>query len=413
MSADPINIVLVGSNIAGNSITHYILKHITPSVSTTSRPIKLTIISPSTKFYFTIGTPRAILNRPELLKPEAILADIVPELVKLYGPQGQSWEFYEAWARDVDFTRKTVTIEPVAGDLKNTQIHYDHLILATGTRNVNPFQPSEGTSRDAQLYNLPPFKPHGTTNESLEALKSWGDRIATATTVVLVGAGPTGVETAGEIKSQYPEKNVILVTSGDVLPMLQPRISDIAKQQLKKLGVQLQLNTKVTSVNPKAKGLEVVLSNGEKISADLFIPTIGQAPNTDFLPKDILDNRGFIVTTNHLNLPSQPNVWSLGDVTHWDDNRKATTVDAQAQVLTWNLKKALQDGGKVGKGEDWKVYTHTTDQMMFVPIGKKYGVGQANGWRVWTFIVRMVKGKNFMVPWIPKYTTGTQTAKKL
>ena len=411
--AAPINIVLVGSNIAGNSITHYILKHVIPSVSSTSRPVKLTIIAPSTRFYFTIATPRAILNRPELLKPEEVFAEIVPELVKLYGPEGQSWEFHEAWARAVDFTKKTVTIEPVAGDLKTVQIHYDHLILATGTRNVNPFQTPEGTSRDAQLYNLPPFKPHGTTSESLEALKSWGNRIADANTILLIGAGPTGVETSAEIKSQYPEKKVILVTAKDILPMLQPRISDIAKQQLTKIGVQLQLNTKVTTVNPVSQGVEVVLSNGEKISADLFIPTIGQAPNTDFLPKDILDSRGYVVTTDYLNLASQPNVWSLGDVTHWDDNRKATTVDAQAQVLAFNLQKLLQSGGAVGKGGDWKEYKHTTEQMMFVTVGKKYGVGQVNGWRVWAFIVRMVKGKNFMVPWIPKYTTGSQTAKKL
>ena len=411
--ANPINIVVIGSNIAGNTITHYILKHIVPSASSGTRPINLTIISPSTKFYWTLGTPRALLNRPELLNPEAIFADIIPELSKLYGPQGHSWVFHEAWARDVDFTKKTVTIEPVTGDLKTDQIHYDHLILATGTRNVNHFQPSEGTSRDTQLYNLPPFKPHGTTKESLEALKSWGDRIANANTILLIGAGPTGVETAGEIKSQYPEKNVILASSGDILPMLQPRISDIAKQQLRKLGVQLQLNTKVNAVNPTAKGVEVVLSNQEKLSVDLYIPTIGQAPNTDFLPKDILDHRGFVVTTNYMNLSSQPNVWSLGDVTHWDDNRKATTIDAQAQVLTSNLQKVLQHGGVVGKSDGWKEYKHTTEQMMFVPMGKKYGVGQVKGRRVWTFIVRMMKGKDFMVSWIPKYTTGSQIAKKL
>jgi len=413
--AASINIVILGSNMSGNLISHYILKHITPAA--TARPIKVTIISPSTKFYWTVAVPRALLNKPEVLKPEAIQVDIITHLVKNYGPQGGKWEFLEAWARGVDVNKKTVTIEAVDHNVKETTIPYDHLIIATGTRDWNPFQAPRSSSREDQLAVVAPFKPHGTTEETLSGLKTWGDKIAKSNTIILVGAGPTGVELAGEVKETYPNKKVILVTSGNILPMLQPRVSLIAKKLLEKLGVDVRMNTKVTAVNPapSAQGVEAVLSSGETAPADLFIPTLGQKPNTDFLPKEFLNSHGFVQTTDYLSLPSHPNIWALGDVTHYEGNRKITTIDPHCQVLTWNLKRVILEEGKVavGEGAGWSKYKHSLDQMMFVPIGGKQGTGQVKTWRVGSFFVWLLKGRDFLVPWIVKNVSGSAVPKKL
>lgn len=401
--------------MSGNLISHYILKHITPA--TTSSPVKVTIISPSTKFYWTVAVPRALLNKPKLLKPEAIQVDIITHLVKNYGPRGDKWEFLEAWARGVDINRKTVTIEAVDHNVKDTIIPYDHLIIATGTRNWNPFQTPRSSSREDQLAIVAPFKSHGTTEEDLSGLKSWGDKIAEANTIFLVGGGPTGVELAGEIKDAYPNKKVILATSGDILPTLQPRVSLIAKNLLEKLGVDVLVNTKVTAVNPapSGQGVEVVLSSGETVPADLFIPTLGQKPNTDFLPKEFLNGHGFVQTTDYLNLPGHSNIWALGDVIHYEGNRKLTTIDPYCQVLTWNLRKVILEGDKVAVGESagWSKYKHSLDQLMFVPVGTKQGTGQVKAWRVWSFFVWLLKGRDYMVPWIVKNVSGSSVPKKL
>lgn len=413
--AAPINIVIVGSNFAGNSISHYVLKHITPA--STSRPVKVTVIAPSTKLYWTVGVPRAILNKPELIKSEAVFGDMIPHLTSQHGPRGEKWEFLEAWARGVDTNNKTVSIEPVDHNVKQTTIPYDHLIIATGTRNHNPFQTPKSSSREDQLAILAPLKPFGTTEESLTAIKSWAEKIAAAPTIVLVGGGPTGVETASEIKDNYPGKKVILITSGEVLPMLQPRISLTAKKMLEKIGVETRLHTKVTAVNtsPSGTGVEVVLSTGETVQADLFIPTLGQKPNTEFLPKDLLDNNGHVITTPYFNSPTYPNIWALGDVTHWEGNRKAMTIEGQAPVLTWNLRKVVLegDGTAVGTGAGWSVYKHSTSQRMFVPIGKKQGVGQFDQWKVWSFFVWMFKCRDYMIGWMGKSYDGSAVEKVL
>ncbi|KAF8416515.1 hypothetical protein EV426DRAFT_710282 [Tirmania nivea] len=136
--AAPINIIILGSNMSGNLISHYILKHITPAA--TARHAKVTIIPPSTRFYWTV----AFLNKPELLKPEAIQADIITRL---------------------DVSKKTVIIEAV-DHVWETTIPYDRLIIATGTRNWNPFQAPRSSSREDQLAVVPPFKPYGTTEET-------------------------------------------------------------------------------------------------------------------------------------------------------------------------------------------------------------------------------------------------------
>ncbi|KAF8457989.1 hypothetical protein BGX38DRAFT_1085618 [Terfezia claveryi] len=397
--AAPINVVILGSNMSGNLMSHYILKHITPA--TTARPVKVTIISPSTKFYWTIAVPRALLNKPKLLKPEAIQVDIITHLVKNHGSRGDKWEFLEAWARGVDVDSSTITIEAVDHNVKETIIPYDHLIIAT----------------EDQLAVVAPFKPHGTTEETLSGLKFWGDKIAESNTILLVGGGPTGVELAGEVKDSYLKKKVILVTSGNVLPMLQPRVSLIAKNLLERLGVDVRINTKVTAVNraPSGQGVEVVLSSGETVPADLFIPTLGQKPNTEFLPKEFLNSHGFVQTTDYLNLPSHPNIWAIGDVTHYEGNRKAITIDPYCQVLTWNLQKVIFEKGKVtvGEGAGWSKYKHNLDQMMFVPVGGKQGTGQVKTWRVWSFFVWLLKGRDYMVPWIVNSVSGSSVPKKL
>lgn len=199
--------------------------------------------------------------------------------------------------------------------------------------------------------------------------------------------------------------------------MLQPRVSLIAKNLLEKLGVDVRINTKVTAVSPApgGQGVEVVLSSGETVPADLLIPTLGQKPNTDFLPKEFLNSHGFVQTTDYLNLPGHSNIWALGDVTHYEGNRKATTTDPCCQVLTWNLKRVILEEGNVavGDGAGWSIYKHSLDQMMFVPIGGKRGTGQVKAWKVWGFFVWLLKGRDYMVPWIVKSVSGSSVPKKL
>src|SRR6185503_15718313 len=83
-------------------------------------------------------------------------------------------------------------------------------------------------------------------------------------TFVVVGGGPTGVEVAGAIAeiARYalrrdfrridPRDATVLLLEGTarVLPTYPPKLSDRAKQQLRRLGVDVRTETLVTEVEP-------------------------------------------------------------------------------------------------------------------------------------------------------------------
>ena len=69
--------------------------------------------------------------------------------------------------------------------------------------------------------------------------------LTTAPRVLLVGAGPVGIELAGEIKAVWPDKQVTLVDlADDVLgPRFRPELKAELRRQLSDIGVELLLGS--------------------------------------------------------------------------------------------------------------------------------------------------------------------------
>lgn len=72
----------------------------------------------------------------------------------------------------------------------------------------------------------------------------------------------------------------------------------------------------VDTVKPENGRYEIFLSNGDTITADLYLPTTGLRSNTSFLPKDMLNARCDVVVDECLRVAGQQEVWAAGDVTH-------------------------------------------------------------------------------------------------
>src|SRR6202034_569162 len=115
-------------------------------------------------------------------------------------------------------------------------LSYDQLVIATGSH---------------VRTNLP-FKPVGTHEETLAALHSLQKQIDVAKSIVVAGAGPTGVETAGELAAAYGgEKDITLIVGGEralQASHVLPSVSQVVETDLQKLGVELVHNTQVTGV---------------------------------------------------------------------------------------------------------------------------------------------------------------------
>jgi NADH dehydrogenase len=142
-------------------------------------------------------------------------------------------------------------------------------------------------------------------------------------TFVIVGGGPTGVEMAGavaEIRSYAlrrdfrhidPRDATVLLLEGGprLLPAYPPSLSDKAKQDLRRLGVEVRTDTLVTEVRPGLVG-----AAGWTIPTQTVIWAAGNIASP--LLKSLgapLDRMGRVIVEPDCTIPGHPEVFVLGD----------------------------------------------------------------------------------------------------
>ena len=191
------NIVILGGSFAGVSTAHRILKQ---AGKTGGAPVKVTLVSPNTHFYWNIAVPRAIV--PGQIADEKIFQSLAAGF-KQY-PASQ-FEFIVASAKILDVDAKKVHLE-ISGSAEDKALYYDFLIIATGTR----------TKADT------PFKTLDSTEITKDGLHNFQAEVKKAETIVLAGAGPTGVEIAGELGFEYGKQKEIILVSQQSLVLEPP-----------------------------------------------------------------------------------------------------------------------------------------------------------------------------------------------
>jgi len=231
---------------------------------------------------------------------------------------------------------------------------YDYLVLALGAE-VNFFGVEGAAEHGFPLYTLPDavrLKDH--------VLERWeaADRDPPlvddgALNVVVVGGGPTGVETAGALaelyngvfKKDYPDvapgtaKVTLVEASPEIFSMFKPNIQEYAKEALTKRGVEVRTGEVVASVTPK----RVTLKSGDEIPAHTLVWGAGLQGNELVQSLGVELERGNrLGVDEQLRLPSHPEVFVVGDV--------AAITDAKTeQVLPQLGSVALQSGEHVGE----------------------------------------------------------------
>jgi len=140
-----------------------------------------------------------------------------------------------------------------------------------------------------------------------------GSAIASAKLVVLNGSGTVGVEMAGDIKARHPNVEVVILSrSGSILngdPFPATAISAVSNR-LREIGVKVVKG----SAPPSPEWLEYKLSPGKltisdgdvtELNFDVYIPTFGQRPNTQFLDTTkTLNERKQIIANKYLQVKS-------------------------------------------------------------------------------------------------------------
>lgn len=381
----PVNVVIIGASFAGLNVAHSLLKGV--------RDVKIVLINPSPSFYFTVAAPR-ILAKPDAFRSDQYLFPIKDLFAKY---SSESLDFILGTATAVDATAKTVSVT-ANGDQKSQSVGYDYLVIASGST-------THATTGSITGLSIP-FKQSG-RDDMTQLIEAAQRQMGDAKEIVIGGAGPIGVELAGELaeaaaQSGNADKVSITLVSGTdrVLPTLKASGSSAARQLLEQMKIKIITSKKVIGVettidNDEKQSWTVLLDDGDKLSADIYIPTTGVVPNSRFVPSEFLDENGWVKVDKELRVQSSDRssrlpIYAPGDVNN-NSMRFSYKAVEQAAVVAANLKADI-----LGKGSR-KTYDQGESVLMVVPVGETGGTGQLFGMTAWSFMVRMIKSRDYFV----------------
>lgn len=174
-----------------------------------------------------------------------------------------------------------VTASEVVLDDGST-LSFDYLVCATGAKNGGPVEP--------------PLK-FSVGGEMLRWYERISQRIRDARRIVIIGGGAVGVELSGEIRYQYPDKDLSIIHSGDTLldkfnPPVLSRFYSYLIRQMEEMRIVLYLGQKADITRREAKGRPYIAgprtvgtSAGNQIEADLIILCTGTRLNNTIYPE--------------------------------------------------------------------------------------------------------------------------------
>jgi NADH dehydrogenase FAD-containing subunit len=302
----------------------------------------------------------------------------------------------------VDTDKKCVIVSDA--DRQNVALAYDYLVLATGATHsyfgrdeFGEFAPGLKTLEDA-------LEARNKVLRAFELAEAEEDprRHRDLLTFVLVGGGPTGVEMAGALavlikttlKSNFRRidpslARVVLVDRGArVLGSFSEKLSEAARQRLKRQGVEVRLGEGVDQID--AEGAVVA---GERIASKTVIWTAGVAPSpAGKWLKVATDRAGRVRIQEDLTVPGHPEIFVIGDTAAFEQDDKP--LPGVAQV-------AIQQGRYAGKlirgriaGSKPPAPFRYFDKGNMAVVGKGFAVLQSGkvqtsgllAWLIWSFV---------------------------
>lgn len=376
------HIVVIGAGFGGI----YAAKKLVPYVK--RGEIDVTIINPTNYFLF---TPLLHEVATGSLTPNSV-AEPIREIF-----YGTGIEFCQGKVVEIDSDNRRAHI--FGKDGNGHTIPYDYAILSTGAEpnyygisgaEQNSF-PLKDLKDAAAIRNriIDSFEEAILTNDPIERQRFL--------TFVVVGGGPTGVETvaeilefAKEIASKYHNVDilgpvsVILVHSGeDILPRMNTSIRELSLARLKSKGIDVRLKSKVRSVSSRG----VVFEDGSRLDAGIVVWAAGVAATFPHIKGVYDDNAsgGRLPVDEYFRVVGDEKIFALGDAVSYDQAGQILPMFAQvavrqADLVARNVMATIREK-KLSK----LVYT---SRGTLVSLGNWCAAGElssfsAMGWYMW------------------------------
>jgi NADH:quinone reductase (non-electrogenic) len=241
----------------------------------------------------------------------------------------------------IEHARKVATMLSLEGD--PLELAYDLIVVAPGS--VARTLPIPGLAESAIGFKTIGeaifLRNHVLSRLDFAASVSDVHRRRKALTFVFIGGGYAGIEAFAELEDMaryatryYDEirpadlRWVLVEAAGRILPEVSLPMADYTARQLLRRGMDIRLNTRVTSL----LGGHVVLDDGEEMDSETIVWTAGvkaspMLARTDFT----LDDKGRLPCTPDLRVVGVPDAWAAGDCAAVPD---LTKTDKDPNALT-------------------------------------------------------------------------------
>lgn len=209
-----------------------------------------------------------------------------------------------AWYRDHDIDLRLETtvaaIDPSAHTVAlpdGDTVHYDKLLLATGSRPRVPGIP--GADGEGVRYL-----------RTVDDARSLDSALQRDSSSAIVGAGWIGLEVAASARQRGVEVTVLESARLPLLNSLGAEVAEVFADLHREHGVDLRLETDVASVSASS----VTLADGSVLPADTVLVAVGAAPNIELAVQAGLTLAEGGVQVDAALRTSDPDIFAVGDI---------------------------------------------------------------------------------------------------
>ena len=291
--------------------------------------------------------------------------------------------FVQATVENLDVNTKKV--ETSAGEFT-----YDYLVIGLGF--------------EGETFGIPGLKEYALSLGNLNAARqirehieyqfaSWSldeEKDDSKLTIIVGGAGFTGIELLGELGNRIPELckefdipqekvRVLCVEAAPmILPGFDPKLVEYAKTQLSKKGIEFSIGTPVVEGTPEGVKIKKGEDEFEFIKAGTVIWAAGVRGNQLIETSGIENNRARIAVRKDMRAPGFDDVFVVGDCAFLLNEEAGRPYPPTAQIamqqavcIAKNLKHLMKD-------EDTETFVYD-DKGAVCSLGHEDAIGSALG----------------------------------